>query len=68
MDKRTILIVDDELKIRILLKDFLESSGFNIIEAENGKIALDIFKKFGTTINLILLDIILILDVIVVIV
>lgn len=57
MNERTILVVDDELKIRILLKDFLESSGFNVLEAEDGKIALDIFKKSNKSINLILLDI-----------
>jgi DNA-binding response OmpR family regulator len=50
-------VVDDELKIRILLKDFLESSGFNVMQAKDGKIALDIFEEFGQSIDLILLDI-----------
>lgn len=59
MQNKTILIVDDELKIRILLKDFLESSGFNVIEAKDGKMALDVFRSSIDSIDLILLDIML---------
>ncbi|MFZ5969357.1 MAG: response regulator transcription factor [Bacillota bacterium] len=59
MEKKTILIVDDELKIRILLKDFLEREGFIVIEAPDGKQALDTFQNSGKGIDLILLDVML---------
>ena len=35
-----ILIVDDEAKNRLLLRDSLEARGYQIIEAENGEQAL----------------------------
>lgn len=59
MENKTILIVDDELKIRILLRDFLERDGYHIIEASNGKEALDLFTDSADTIDMILLDIML---------
>jgi two-component system response regulator ResD len=59
VEKKTVLVVDDELKIRILLKDFLESAGFDVLEAQDGKMALDIFQKSIKIIDVILLDIML---------
>lgn len=57
MSKPTILIVDDEALIRRMLKDFLSSYGYDILEAENGQVALDIFYENNNKINLILLDV-----------
>ena len=34
----TIIIADDELRIRKLVSDFLKKAGYNVIEAENGEI------------------------------
>lgn len=59
MENKTILIVDDELKIRILLRDFLERDGYHIIEAANGKEALAVYEDSKDTIDMILLDIML---------
>lgn len=59
MNTKTILIVDDELKIRILLKDFLEREGFSVLEAADGKAALEVFVDLKDKIDLILLDIML---------
>ncbi len=59
MNPKTILIVDDELKIRILLKDFLEREGFSVLEAADGKAALEVFNDSKDKIDLILLDIML---------
>lgn len=56
---KNILIVDDEQNIRILLRDFLEEEGFAVIEAKNGKDALDMVKATNERIDLILLDIML---------
>jgi two-component system alkaline phosphatase synthesis response regulator PhoP len=39
--KSAILIVEDETDLRTLLKDKLESEGFDVLEAENGKLGLD---------------------------
>ena len=35
-----ILIVDDEARMRKLIKDFLSNKGYNILEAENGEVAV----------------------------
>lgn len=59
MEKKTILVVDDEIKIRILLKDFLEREGFIVMESPDGKHALDTFQNSGKSIDLILLDVML---------
>ncbi len=56
MSNKKILIVDDEARMRKLLKDFLSTKGYEIIEAENGQIALDLFKE-DEKIALILLDV-----------
>lgn len=56
---KTILVVDDEQNIRILLKDFLELEGFTVIEATNGKEALDTVKAMHEHLDLIMLDIML---------
>ena len=52
-----ILIVDDELRMRKLIKDFLVAKGFSILEAEDGEKALEVFAKNKNKINLILLDV-----------
>ena len=41
----TILIADDEPEIRTLLWLYLENENYQIIEAENGKQALELLKK-----------------------
>jgi len=38
--KNTILIVDDEKDIRLLLQEFLENNGFTVLVAEDGQQAL----------------------------
>lgn len=56
MEKTKILVVDDESRMRKLVKDFLVRSNYDVIEAENGEQALDIF--FQTKgIEMIILDI-----------
>ena len=53
---KTILIVDDELKMRILIRDFLRREGFETIECSNGEDALNLFLD-NKNIDLIILDI-----------
>ena len=52
-----ILIVDDEQRMRKLIRDFLVVKGFSILEAEDGEKAIEIFEQNKSKINLILLDV-----------
>ena len=56
MDGLKILVVDDEARMRKLVKDFLVNKGFSVIEAANGEEAVDIFFA-QKDIALILLDV-----------
>ena len=56
MDK-CILIVDDESRMRKLIKDFLVAKGYSILEAEDGEKALQVFEENEEKIELILLDV-----------
>lgn len=53
--KKSILIVEDETRIRMLIRDYLTKDDFNIYEATNGEEALVLFSKYK--IDLIVLDI-----------
>ncbi|MBU3092531.1 response regulator transcription factor [Clostridium sp. CM028] len=55
--KGLILIVDDESRIRRMLKDFLVSHKYEILEASNGKEAMEMFYSNNSKIDLILLDV-----------
>ncbi|MCI9177623.1 MAG: response regulator transcription factor [Clostridia bacterium] len=57
MNDITILVVDDEARMRKLIKDFLNQKGYQILEAGDGEEALKIFEENGNKINLILLDV-----------
>ncbi len=52
-----ILIVDDEARMRKLIKDFLTAKGYNTLEAEDGEKALEVFEANQNKISLILLDV-----------
>ena len=52
-----ILVVDDEQRMRKLIKDFLAVKGFSILEAEDGEKALEVFEENKNKISLILLDV-----------
>ena len=52
-----ILIVDDEARMRKLIKDFLTAKGYSILEAEDGEKALQVFEQNAEKIDLILLDV-----------
>ena len=57
MEDALILIVDDETRMRKLIKDFLVAKNFKIIEAKNGEEALEVFEINKDKINLVLLDV-----------
>ena len=52
-----ILVVDDEQRMRKLIKDFLVAKGYSILEAEDGEKALEVFEENKNKISLILLDV-----------
>lgn len=56
MDKLKILVVDDEQRMRKLVRDYLVKADFDVIEAENGEEAVDIFFR-EKDIALLILDV-----------
>jgi len=52
----TVLFVDDDQKLREAQKEALEMLGYHVIEAENGKEAVSIFKEHQASIDLIIMD------------
>ncbi len=56
MDKLKILVVDDESRMRKLVKDFLTKNNYEVVEAEDGGQALDLFFE-SKDISLIILDV-----------
>ena len=56
MEALKILVVEDESRMRKLVKDFLAIKGYKVIEAEDGEQAVDIFFK-EKDIGLVILDV-----------
>ena len=57
MNNVTVLVVDDEARMRKLIKDFLVQKEFDVIEAEDGEKAIKVFEEHENDIGLILLDV-----------
>ena len=57
MENDCILIVDDEERMRKLIKDFLKQKNYNTMEAADGEEALKVFSENQNRIRLILLDV-----------
>lgn len=58
ISQKKILVVEDNEINRAMLSEIL-SSEYQVLEAENGAVALDVLKEYGEGISLILLDIIM---------
>ena len=56
MSGTRILIVDDDQKMRKLVRDYMIREGYSVVEASNGREALEIFDNDGN-IDLIILDV-----------
>ncbi|WP_310605314.1 response regulator transcription factor [Anaerosporobacter sp.] len=57
IEKKRILIIDDEERIREILRVYIEHSGYEVFEAANGKEALKILRE--QKIHLVILDLLL---------
>ena len=57
MNDIKILVVDDEARMRKLIKDFLVQKGDSVLEAADGEEALKVFEENQSQINLVLLDV-----------
>ncbi len=57
MSDITVLVVDDESRMRKLIRDFLSQKNFSVIEAVDGEDAIEKFEEFQNKINIILLDV-----------
>ncbi len=45
IEQEAVLLVDDDEDIRETLSELLDANGYQVLEAENGQIALDVLKK-----------------------
>ena len=52
----TVLLVDDEVVIISVVKPILEGMGYNVLIARCGEEAIEVYKKNGQEIDLVLLD------------
>ena len=57
MNDITVLVVDDESRMRKLIRDFLAKKGYSILEAQDGEEALKVFEENKNKIGIILLDV-----------
>jgi DNA-binding response OmpR family regulator len=57
MQKMKVLLIEDEARIREMIKDYLENEGFQVVEAENGTVGLE--KFYEASYSIILLDVML---------
>lgn len=55
----TILVAEDEEVIRELLTEMLSDEGYRVLVAEDGKKALDIYSREGSSVDLVILDMIM---------
>lgn len=55
----TILVVDDEEDVLNFIMDLLKSHGYNVLSANNALSAIDIFKNFAGSIQLVITDIVM---------
>ena len=57
MEEILIMVVDDEARMRKLIKDFLVAKNYKIIEAKDGEEALEVFEENKDKIQMVLLDV-----------
>ncbi|HIL68959.1 MAG TPA: response regulator, partial [Verrucomicrobia bacterium] len=59
MGTETILLVEDESIVRMMLQEVLSDQGYEVIEAENGKHALSVYEGFIGSVDMLITDLIM---------
>jgi signal transduction histidine kinase len=59
LGSETVLVVEDEEPLRLLAREFLEKSGYRVLDAGNGPAALEISRNYPGPIHLLLSDVIM---------
>ena len=54
---RTVLVIDDEPMVRVLVGRLLEEWGFKVAEADNGKTGLEIARKLDGGLTMVITDV-----------
>jgi signal transduction histidine kinase len=57
--RKTVLVVEDEREVRELACEFLKAAGYGVLSAEDGAEALEIAKRLGQSVNVVLTDIVM---------
>lgn len=57
--RETVLVVEDEQEVRNLACEFLSSAGYRVLTAQDGLEALEIAKRYGKSIQIVLTDIVM---------
>lgn len=55
----TVLMVEDSQSVRILIRDYLESSGYTVLEAQDGEQAMELARKHRGPVHLVLTDVVM---------
>lgn len=56
---KTVMVVEEEDSLRVLVRDILVGKGFNVLDAGTGQIAIDLARAHRGTIDLLITDLIL---------
>ncbi len=56
---KKVLVVDDDVGLRTLLVEFLSDSGYDVVSAETGRIALRIMQEPGNGVDLVVSDVLM---------
>ena len=54
-----IMIVEDEVQMQEVMKELLQSNGYNVVIANDGFEALELYRQKGSSISLVILDVML---------
>ncbi|MBN2654047.1 MAG: PAS domain S-box protein [Nitrospirae bacterium] len=57
--RETVIVAEDNLELRNLVREILTASGYNILVAENGKKAVEMYRENEGKVDLLLLDVLM---------
>ena len=56
---KTLLLVEDDDQVRRFMLEALEAQGYEVLPAKNGRDALDVLRVHGTTIDVLVTDVVM---------